>query len=113
MRKQLLIPTGIFFLVSWAAIYWILKEYTDSNVPVLDAFTNAMSFVGLWALARKYVEQWLFWIFVDAISFYLYIYKGIPFKALLYGLYVCIAIAGYLKWKKAAINTITDTNADS
>lgn len=113
MRKQLLIPAGIFFLVSWAAIYWILKEYTDSNVPVLDAFTNAMSFVGLWALARKYVEQWLFWIFVDAISFYLYIYKGIPFKALLYGLYVCIAIAGYLKWKKAAINTITDTNADS
>lgn len=104
MRKKLLIPATIFFFAAWAITYWILKSYTDSNVPVLDSFTNAMSFVGLWALARKYVEQWLFWIFVDAISCYLYIYKGLPFKALLYGLYVCIAIAGYYKWRKSAIN---------
>ena len=93
MKKKLYIPATFFFFAAWAIIYLILKNYTDSNVPVLDAFTNAMSFVGLWALARKYVEQWLFWIFVDAISCYLYIYKGLPFKALLYGLYVCIAIA--------------------
>jgi len=104
MRKKLYIPATIFFFIAWGIIYWILKYYTDSNVPVLDAFTNAMSFVGLWALARKYVEQWLFWIFVDAISCYLYIYKGLPFKALLYGLYVCIAIAGYYKWRKSAID---------
>lgn len=50
-------------------------------MPVLDGFTNALSFVGLWALARKYVEQWLFWILVDAVSCYLYVIKGIPFKA--------------------------------
>lgn len=104
MRKKLYIPATIFFFIAWGIIYWILKYYTDSNVPVLDSFTNAMSFVGLWALARKYVEQWLFWIFVDAISCYLYIYKGLPFKALLYGLYVCIAIAGYYKWRKSAID---------
>ena len=104
MRKKLLIPATIFFFAAWAITYWILKSYTDSNVPMLDSFTNAMSFVGLWALARKYVEQWLFWIFVDAISCYLYIYKGLPFKALLYGLYVCIAIAGYYKWRKSAID---------
>lgn len=113
MKKKLYIPATFFFFVAWAIIYLILKNYTDSNVPVLDAFTNAMSFVGLWALARKYVEQWLFWIFVDAISFYLYIYKGIPFKALLYGLYVCIAIAGYYKWRKLAIDNNTSRNTDS
>lgn len=62
-----------------------------------------MSFVGLWALARKYVEQWVFWIAVDAISYYLYIIKGIPFKAGLYGLYVIIAVMGYMKWKRMAI----------
>jgi nicotinamide mononucleotide transporter len=71
-------------------------------VPVLDSFTNALSFVGLWALARKYVEQWLFWMVVDVVCTILYIQKGIPFKAGLYGLYVIIAFAGYLKWNSLA-----------
>ena len=100
MRKNLYLPTLIFFLVAWGLTYYILATYTNSTVPVLDAFTNALSFVGLWALARKYIEQWYFWIIVDAVCCYLYIVKGIPFKAGLYGLYVVIAIAGYYKWKR-------------
>ena len=100
MRKSLYLPSLIFFLIAWGVTYYILSTFTNSTVPVLDAFTNALSFVGLWALARKYIEQWFFWIVVDAISCYLYIGKGIPFKASLYGLYVIIAIAGYFKWKK-------------
>lgn len=100
MRAKLYIPTVAFFLIAWGATYYILITYTNSNVPVLDGFTNALSFVGLWALARKYIEQWFFWIIVDAVCCYLYIGKGIPFKAGLYGLYVIIAIAGYFKWKK-------------
>ena len=62
--------------------------------------SKALSFVGMWALARKYLEQWFFWIVVDAVCCFLYIQKGIPFKAGLYGLYVVIAIAGYYKWKQ-------------
>lgn len=100
MRRNLYLPATIFFIVAWGATYFILSRYTNSTVPFLDAFTNALSFVGLWALARKYIEQWFFWIAVDAVSCYLYIGKGIPFKAGLYGLYVIIAIAGYYKWKK-------------
>jgi len=88
----------LFFFTAWGITYWVLRTYTNSTVPLLDAFTNALSFVGLWALARKYVEQWSFWIVVDLISCYLYIIKGIPFKAGLYGLYVVIAVAGYRKW---------------
>jgi nicotinamide mononucleotide transporter len=98
MPRRLYVPTLGAFFVLWAATYWILISFTDSSVPLLDAFTNALSFVGLWALARKYVEQWAFWIIVDAICTYLYIVKGIPFKAGLYGLYVIIAIAGLRKW---------------
>ena len=64
-----------------------------------DSFTNALSFVALWTLARKYVEQWLLWIVVDIVCTVLYIHKGIPFKAGLYALYVVIAILGYIKWK--------------
>lgn len=98
LRKYL--PTVVFFLVAWAVTYYVLITWTNSTVPVLDAFTNALSFVGLWALARKYIEQWFFWIVVDAVCCVLYVQKGIPFKAGLYGLYVVIAVAGYFKWNK-------------
>ena len=98
-RRQYL-PLTIFFLLAWGAIYYVLVNWTNSTVPLLDSFTNALSFVGMWALARKYLEQWLFWIAVDVVCCYLYIQKGIPFKAALYGLYVVIAIAGYYKWKQ-------------
>lgn len=100
-RRLILRMLG-FFLLAWAATYYVLVAYTNSTVPLLDAFTNALSFVGLWALARKYVEQWLFWIAVDVVCCYLYVVKGIPFKAGLYGLYVVIAVLGYIKWKGLA-----------
>ena len=98
-RRQYL-PATLFFLFAWGATYYILVTWTNSTVPLLDSFTNALSFVGMWALARKYLEQWFFWIVVDAVCCFLYIQKGIPFKAGLYGLYVVIAIAGYYKWKQ-------------
>jgi len=98
-RKQYL-PTAIFFFVAWGAIYYVLDNWTDSTVPLLDSFTNALSFVGMWALARKYLEQWLFWILVDAVCAALYVQKGIPFKASLYALYVVIAVFGYHNWKR-------------
>lgn len=103
MPKRLYPATILFFVVAWAGTWFVLSHYTNSNVPILDGFTNALSFVGLWALARKYVEQWLFWILVDAVSCYLYVIKGIPFKASLYGLYVVIAVMGYFKWKKQIV----------
>lgn len=100
--RRLILRTLGFFLLAWAATYYVLVAYTNSTVPLLDAFTNALSFVGLWALACKYVEQWLFWIAVDVVCCYLYVVKGIPFKAGLYGLYVVIAVMGYRKWKGLA-----------
>jgi len=103
--RRLILRTLGFFFLAWAATYYVLVAYTNSTVPLLDAFTNALSFVGLWALARKYVEQWLFWIAVDVVCCYLYVVKGIPFKAGLYGLYVVIAVMGYWKWKGLAKKT--------
>ena len=97
---KLYLPILAFFLVAWGLTYYVLITWTNSTVPVLDAFTNALSFVGLWALSRKYIEQWFFWIVVDAVCTILYVQKGIPFKAGLYGLYVIIAIFGYFKWQR-------------
>ncbi len=98
--KKLVLPAFLFFAAAMLATYYVLANYTNSTVPLLDSFTNALSFVGLWALARKYIEQWFVWIAVDVISCYLYVDKGIPFKAGLYGLYVVIAVMGYAKWRK-------------
>ena len=102
MPREKYLPVAVFFFMAWAATYYILVTWTNSTVPILDSFTNAMSFVALWALARKYLEQWMFWIVVDVVCCFLYVQKGIPFKAFLYGLYIFIAVAGYFKWRSQA-----------
>ena len=96
-RRTAFIWLGLAAVV-WLAIYLILVNFTDSRVPILDAFTTALSIVALWALARKYAEQWLMWLVVDAICCALYVYKGIPFKAAIYGIYTVFAVFGYRKW---------------
>ncbi|MDE6161460.1 MAG: nicotinamide riboside transporter PnuC [Muribaculaceae bacterium] len=84
--------------VLWSAIWYVLAHVTDSTVPVADAFTTALSIVGLWMLARKYAEQWLVWLVVDIVCCGLYFYKGIYFYSVLYGIYTVIAWLGYRKW---------------
>jgi nicotinamide mononucleotide transporter len=84
----------------WATIYWLLVTFTNSNVPLADSFTTALSIVGIWALAHKYLEQWFIWIAVDVVTSVLYFYKDIPFKASLYAIYVVIAVFGYIKWRR-------------
>lgn len=85
-------------LAIWWLIWWILVTFTDSTVPVADAFTTALSIVGLWMMAKKYAEQWLIWLVVDLVCSCLYWYKGIPFYCILYAIYTVIAWFGYRKW---------------
>lgn len=99
-KRSAILPATLFFLAMWAATWWVLSRYTDSTIPVTDAFTNALSFVALWALSRKYVEQWFLWLVVDVVTCYLYVIKGLPFKSAYYGLNVVIAALGYMKWLK-------------
>lgn len=94
------LPLFFVFIISFLGIAWILIDYTDSNVPWLDSFTTALSIVGMWMLARKYIEQWFAWILVDIVCCGLYIYKDLYFTSALYGLYSIIAIFGYFKWKR-------------
>lgn len=88
------------YIVAQLLIAWILIKYTDSSVVWADSFTTALSIVGMWMLARKYIEQWWVWFVVDIVSSGLYIYKGLYFTAALYLLYAIIAIFGYFKWKR-------------
>lgn len=91
---------GIISLALFLLIAFILISSTDSTVPWLDSFTTALSIVAMWMLARKYVEQWLVWIVMDAVSAGLYIYKELYFTAGLYALYTVIAYFGYVEWKR-------------
>ena len=99
-RRRQILPALVAGLLLWWGIWWVLVTFPNSTVPVADAFTTALSIVALWALAQKYAEQWLLWLAVDLVCCVLYVRKGIPFKAAIYGLYTVIAVFGYRKWIK-------------
>ncbi len=98
-KKQFFTAIGfsaLFFII----ILIILKYFTDSDVPYGDAFTTALSFVATWLLARKILENWLFWIVVNIASSGLYIYKELYATAILFIVLSILAVLGYVKWKK-------------
>ena len=78
--KKLILPWMLVIAAVWGIIYWLLMTFTDSTVPLADSFTTALSIVGIWALAHKYLEQWFIWIAVDVVTCGLYFYKDIPFR---------------------------------
>ena len=98
-KKLWLKLTGIA-IVFYFAILIILLNFTDSDVPYMDSFTTALSIIATWMLAKKYIEQWLIWIFVDFISVGLYIYKGLWPTVILFIVYTAMAFVGYIEWKK-------------
>lgn len=100
IAPRALLGTAAVFAAVYAALVTWLIFLTDSNVPWLDGFTTAMSIIGTWMLARKYIEQWMAWILVDIVCVGLYIYKGIYFYSALYAAYTVVAFFGYLKWRR-------------
>ena len=86
--------------LSFIIIGYILKNFTDSNVPWWDSFTTSLSFVATWMLARKKIENWLVWIVVDATSVALYIYKQLYPTTILFIVLTLLAIVGYFQWKR-------------
>ena len=66
----------------------------------MDSLTTALSIVATWMLARKYLEHWLIWIFVDSFSSGLYIYKNLWPTVILFLVYTIMAALGYLEWNK-------------
>ena len=88
------------FVVAYIVIVCLLLYCTDSDVPFLNALDTSLAVVGLILLTRKYIEQWITWIVVDAICVVLFIYKGIYFTAGLYALYTILAVYGYYVWKR-------------
>jgi nicotinamide mononucleotide transporter len=95
-----IVPLVAVYAAAHGLIYLFLTHCTNSNVPFWDSLTTALSVVAMWMLSRKLIEQWIVWGVVDLITVGLYLYKGIPLTASLYGLYTLLAVAGYLRWRR-------------
>ncbi len=89
------IAVFLFFFIS---LSYVLKNYTDSNVPLWDSLTTALFIVAMLLMALKRVENWIIWIIGDVISIPLYYYKGLVFTSLQFTIFLILAILGYIEW---------------
>lgn len=78
----------------------ILYNHTIASYPYLDSFCTACSIVAQFFMARKVLQNWLLWIFVDIIYVGIYIFKDLHLTAAMYAIYIVIALIGYVDWKK-------------
>ena len=80
---------------------WLFDRYTNADLAYWDSTTTVMSFAAMWMTARKYIENWIVWLAVDVIATGIYLFKGIWPYALLYGLYIPMAVWGWLAWSRS------------
>ena len=92
----------LLFLGTVALVIIVYQAFEKFNswTAYIDTLTTAIFFVGMWLMAKKKLENWIFWIIGDIISVPLYLYKGLVFSSFQYLLFTIIAIYGYLAWKK-------------
>ncbi len=93
-------------LAGWGAgfllLAWFLRTFTNTDVPHIDGFLTAGSLVGQLLLARKKVENWHVWVIVDVLYVGLYIFKDLHVTALLYAVFVVLALRGLRIWSRVA-----------
>jgi nicotinamide mononucleotide transporter len=76
----------------------LLAQFSSAALPFLDSFTTWGSVLTTWMVARKILENWLYWLVIDSVSIFLYIDRQLYLTALLFAAYVVIVIFGYLQW---------------
>lgn len=104
-EKKISIALFIATLLFVFLIYQTFDKWT-SWVAYVDTLTTAIFFVGMWLMAKRKLENWIYWIIGDIISVPLYFYKGLTFTSLQYFIFTFIAIFGYLAWKKNLNSTL-------
>ena len=104
-EKKISIVIFIAALLFVFIIYQKFDKWT-SWVAYIDTITTAIFFVGMWLMAKRKIENWIFWIVGDLISVPLYLYKGFTFTSFQYFGFTFIAIFGYLAWKKNLHKTL-------
>jgi nicotinamide mononucleotide transporter len=80
---------------------YLLSTQTDAALPFWDSSIAAMSLAAMWMQARKYIENWYVWLVVDIVATFVYLSKGLELYAVLYGVYIAMAFAGWWAWRRA------------
>ncbi|HZF26182.1 MAG TPA: nicotinamide riboside transporter PnuC [Steroidobacteraceae bacterium] len=80
---------------------WAEARFTPGPFPYLDAFTTWGSVVTTWMVARKVLENWLYWLVVDSVMVYLSYVAALPATALLFVIYLGIVVAGFFAWRRS------------
>ena len=96
-RQHALVIIAIVILSSVSG--YLLGEHSSAAWPYVDSFTTWASVITTYLVTRKYLQNWLYWIVIDAVSVPLYIDRGLGLTALLFAAYIVIAAFGYLKWR--------------
>lgn len=91
----------VLLLLSWVILFVILQRFTDSEIPLWDSLTTSLAIVGMWLMAEKKVEHWLFWIATDLLSIPLYYYKNLLLTSGQFFVFTILAVIGWLQWNKS------------
>ena len=97
-RQHGLIIISITFLSGVSG--YLLSQHSDAAWPYVDSFTTWASVITTYLVTRKYLQNWLYWIVIDAVSVPLYVDRGLNLTALLFVIYIIIAVLGYFNWQK-------------
>jgi nicotinamide mononucleotide transporter len=84
---------------------WLMRSSAAGLVPYVDALVAWGSVYATWLVARKVLENWLYWIVLDAIAIGLYWHQGFHATAVLFAVYVVIAVRGYFAWRKELVES--------
>ena len=78
----------------------LLDRYTGAVLPYIDSFTTWGSILTTWMVAKKLLENWLYWLVIDSVSIYLYLERGLFLTAALFAVYLVIVVFGYRRWHR-------------
>ena len=96
--QKIILVISILSAIFVSLMYTVFNKWSGL-VSYIDIITTSIFFAGMWLMARRKIESWIFWIIGDIISIPLYLYKGLTFTSFQYFIFTFIAIAGYYKWK--------------
>ena len=96
--QKIILAISILSAIFVSLMYTVFNKWSGL-VSYIDILTTSIFFAGMWLMARRKIESWIFWIIGDIISTPLYLYKGLTFTSFQYFIFTFIAIAGYYKWK--------------